>query len=84
MDILTSQYEMIKRTRESLFRMCETMPSAAYLHTVEALGGESIRNLHVHVADCYRYMVRRSRSWTNHSQVQARIHPRCTGDACNI
>lgn len=54
MNTLTIQYEMIKRTRESLFRMCESMSPAAYLQTVEALGGESIRNLHVHVSDCYR------------------------------
>jgi len=54
MDVLKSQYEMIKRTRESLFQMCETMPPTAYTQPVEALGEESIRNLHVHVTDCYR------------------------------
>ncbi|MDR6725989.1 putative damage-inducible protein DinB [Paenibacillus amylolyticus] len=54
MDVLTSQYEMIKRTRESLFRMCESMSPTAYVQPVEALGGDSIRNLHVHVTDCYR------------------------------
>ncbi|MBY0203706.1 DinB family protein [Paenibacillus cucumis (ex Kampfer et al. 2016)] len=54
MNILTNQYEMIKRTRESLFQMCETMSPAAYSQTIDGLGGESIRNLHVHVSDCYR------------------------------
>ena len=54
MNILTSQYEMIKRTRESLFQMCETMSAESYLQTADVLGGESIRNLHVHVSDCYR------------------------------
>src|SRR5690348_10445439 len=54
MNILTNQYEMIKRTRESLFQMCETMSPAAYSQKIDALGGESIRNLHVHVSDCYR------------------------------
>lgn len=54
MDVLKSQYDMIKRTRESLFRMCENMSPTAYIKPVEALGGDSIRNLHVHVTDCYR------------------------------
>ncbi|MEI2281844.1 DinB family protein [Paenibacillus polysaccharolyticus] len=54
MNILTNQYEMIKRTRESLFQMCETMSPESYLQPADALGGESIRNLHVHVSDCYR------------------------------
>lgn len=34
--------------------MCETMSPASYLQTLEALGGESICNPHVHVTDCYR------------------------------
>jgi len=54
MNILTNQYEMIKRTREPIFQMCETMSAESYLQTSDALGGESIRNLHVHVSDCYR------------------------------
>lgn len=54
MDVLRSQYGMIKRTRESLFKFCEKMSPEDYAKEVEALGGTSIRNLHVHVADCYR------------------------------
>ncbi|MGW9124180.1 DinB family protein [Paenibacillus chitinolyticus] len=54
MDVLKSQYEMIQRTRESLFRYCETFSQTDYVKEVEALGGDSIRSLQAHVADCYR------------------------------
>ncbi|MDH6673901.1 putative damage-inducible protein DinB [Paenibacillus sp. LBL] len=54
MDVFKSQYDLIKRTRESLFRYCETMSPRDYVKEVEALGGVSIRSLHIHVADCYR------------------------------
>lgn len=42
------------RTRELLFRYCETLSPADYVKEVEPLGGASIRNLHAHAADCYR------------------------------
>lgn len=54
MDVFKGQYEMIQRTRESLFRYCETMYPADYVKEIEAFGGASIRSLHAHVADCYR------------------------------
>lgn len=54
MNVYKSQYELIQRTRESLFRYCEVLSPADYVTEVEALGGASIRNLHAHVADCYR------------------------------
>ncbi|MFC9774242.1 DinB family protein [Paenibacillus chitinolyticus] len=54
MDVLKSQYEMIQRTRESLFRYCEIFSKTDYVKEVEALGGDSIRSLQAHVADCYR------------------------------
>lgn len=54
MNVYKSQYELIQRTRESLFRYCETLSPADYVTEVEALGGASIRSLHAHVADCYR------------------------------
>jgi uncharacterized damage-inducible protein DinB len=54
MDVFKSQYEMIQRTRESLFRFCETLSPTDYVKEIETLGGVSIRSLHAHVADCYR------------------------------
>ncbi|EPD81789.1 MULTISPECIES: DinB family protein [unclassified Paenibacillus] len=54
MDVLRNQYELIQRTRESLFRYCETFSPTDYVKEVETLGGVSIRSLHAHVADCYR------------------------------
>lgn len=53
MELFEKQYEWIKRTREVLFRYCETLPEEDYMKEVEAFGGDSIRNLHVHVANCY-------------------------------
>ncbi|MEC0371282.1 hypothetical protein [Paenibacillus chibensis] len=54
MNVFESQYELIQRTRESLFRYCETFSHADYVQEVKALGGISIRSLHAHVADCYK------------------------------
>jgi len=54
MELFEKQYEWIKRTREVLFRYCETLPAEDYVKEVEAFGGDSIRSLHVHVANCYR------------------------------
>ncbi|WP_238651874.1 DinB family protein [Paenibacillus piscarius] len=54
MDVFKGQYEMIQRTRESLFRYCESMSPADYVKEIESFGGASIRSLHAHVADCYR------------------------------
>ncbi|MDM5199290.1 DinB family protein [Fictibacillus enclensis] len=54
MDVFLSQYDWIRRTRKTLFRYCETLPHEDYVKEVEAFGGDSIRNLHAHVADCYQ------------------------------
>ncbi|MCC3372001.1 DinB family protein [Cohnella sp. REN36] len=54
MDVFKNQYDLIQRTRESLFRYCETLSPTDYVKELETLGGVSIRSLHLHVADCYR------------------------------
>lgn len=54
MDEFVSQYDWIQRTRESLFRYCETLSPTDYVKELESFGGDSIRNLHVHVTNCYR------------------------------
>jgi len=54
MDVFVSQYDWIRRTRELLFGYCETLTPTDYVKELEAFGGDSIRNLHAHVADCYR------------------------------
>jgi uncharacterized damage-inducible protein DinB len=54
MDVFVSQYEWIRRTRESLFRYCETVSPSDYVKELETFGGDSILSLHAHVADCYR------------------------------
>lgn len=54
MDVFVSQYNSIQRTRESLFRYCETLSPTDYVKELETFGGDSIRSLHAHVADCYR------------------------------
>jgi uncharacterized damage-inducible protein DinB len=54
MDVFLSQYDWIKRTRETLFRYCETLAHDDYVRELETFGGDSIRNLHAHVADCYQ------------------------------
>jgi uncharacterized damage-inducible protein DinB len=54
MDVFVSQYDWIQRTRETLFRYCETMSPEDYVKELESFGGDSVLSLHVHVADCYR------------------------------
>lgn len=54
MDVLVSQYDWIQRTRESLFRYCETLSPSDYVKELENFDGDSIRSLHAHVADCYQ------------------------------
>jgi len=53
MSVFIKQYDLIQRTRESLFRYCETLPPTDYMKEIESFGGDSIRNLHAHVAECY-------------------------------
>jgi uncharacterized damage-inducible protein DinB len=54
MDVFVSQYDWIQRSREILFRYCETMSPEDYVKEIDSFGGDSIRSLHVHVANCYR------------------------------
>lgn len=54
MELFESQYTWIQKTRELLFRYCETISPEDYVKELESFGGDSIRNLHAHVADCYR------------------------------
>jgi uncharacterized damage-inducible protein DinB len=54
MDVFATQYDWIQRSREILFSYCETLSPEDYVLELDAFGGDSIRNLHVHVANCYR------------------------------
>jgi uncharacterized damage-inducible protein DinB len=54
MDVFVSQYDWIQRTRETLFRYCETMSPEDYAKELDSFGGDSVLSLHIHVADCYR------------------------------
>ncbi len=54
MEVFISQYDLIQRTRESLFHYCEMITATDYAKELENFGGNSIRSLHSHVADCYR------------------------------
>ncbi|MCM2677475.1 DinB family protein [Alkalicoccobacillus plakortidis] len=54
MKLFVSQYEWVRKTRDVLFQYCESLPQEDYVKEVESFGGDSIRNLHVHVAECYQ------------------------------
>ncbi|GAA0606783.1 DinB family protein [Virgibacillus siamensis] len=54
MNVLSEQYELVKHTRELLFRFCETLDDADYTKELEGFGWGSVRNLHVHIAECYQ------------------------------
>ncbi|MFF2450270.1 DinB family protein [Neobacillus sp. NPDC058068] len=75
MDVFVSQYEWIRRTRESLFSYCETLPQSDYFKELKTFGGDSIRSLHAHVADCYRV-------WLG-SRALGKSFPKITPDSVN-
>jgi hypothetical protein len=53
------QYQWIRRTREVLFRYCDSIPSDIdCVRQMDGFGCLSIRDSHVHVADCYRIWLR--------------------------
>lgn len=54
MNVLVNQYNWIRSTREKLFQYCETLSLEDYIYALENFGWGSIRNLHVHVAECYQ------------------------------
>lgn len=54
MTVFMDQYKWIQSTRELLFRFCEQMTPTEYTKKQPHFGGSSIRDLHVHVANCYR------------------------------
>ncbi|AWR87505.1 DinB family protein [Meiothermus taiwanensis] len=56
-DDLRVFYGWVQRSREILFRYCESLPPEIYTQERSDFGYGSIRNLHVHVADCYLWWV---------------------------
>ncbi|WP_181350890.1 DinB family protein [Thalassobacillus sp. CUG 92003] len=54
MDVLKAQYDLVKYTREQLFRFCEGIDEQDYTKEIAGFGWGSIRNLHGHVAECYQ------------------------------
>ncbi|SDQ10833.1 DinB family protein [Virgibacillus salinus] len=54
MNLLKSQYDLIKYTREQLFSLCEQLDHDDYVKEIEGFGWGSVRNLHAHVAECYQ------------------------------
>ncbi|AZB42438.1 DUF664 domain-containing protein [Bacillus sp. FJAT-42376] len=59
MGLLSEQYKMVKDTRNLLFEFCERINPAYYTQEIEDFGWGSIRNLHVHVAECYQSWLER-------------------------
>ncbi len=53
MNVLKEQYELVKHTRNLLFSFCEQINQEDYVKEVAGFGWGSIRNLHIHVAECY-------------------------------
>ncbi|WDL97195.1 DinB family protein [Alicyclobacillus sp. ALC3] len=55
MNIVEEQYKWVRQTREVLFDYCESLDPKDYVKQVAVFGFGSVRNIHVHVADCYRF-----------------------------
>jgi uncharacterized damage-inducible protein DinB len=54
MESLATMYDLIRRTREVLFTYCETLPLEVYTGERPGVSHGSIRDIHLHVANCYR------------------------------
>ncbi|SFA95097.1 Uncharacterized damage-inducible protein DinB (forms a four-helix bundle) [Lentibacillus halodurans] len=54
MSVLKRQYDLVKSTRELLFAFCEKLDPEDYAKELDGFGWGSIRNLHIHVAECYQ------------------------------
>ncbi|UOR13712.1 DinB family protein [Halobacillus amylolyticus] len=54
MNVLKKQYDWIQHTREELFQYCEKPTTEHYTYELDKFGRNSMRNLHVHVAECYQ------------------------------
>lgn len=50
-------YGWVRETRELLFRYLEGLPDGVFTRERDDVPWRSMRNLHVHVADCYRYWI---------------------------
>ena len=63
MEVLAKQYEWIRVTRETLFSYCEALKPEDYVRELDGFGFGSIRNLHVHVSNCYEHWLRGFGLW---------------------
>ncbi|WP_243740018.1 DinB family protein [Aureibacillus halotolerans] len=52
--LFKDQYAWIRMTRENTFRCCELVQDEEYRQELNGFGWASIRDLHVHVAECYQ------------------------------
>jgi len=50
-DILAYQYEVIKSSREAVFRFCEQFNPSDYIKEVEGFGQGSVSNTLAHIAN---------------------------------
>lgn len=48
-------YSWVRETREVLFRHLESLPAGVYTRPTDVLAGDSIRDRHVHIAECYLF-----------------------------
>ncbi|MBN8209035.1 DinB family protein [Bacillus sp. NTK071] len=55
MNVLKEQYDWVMHTRKLLFHFCEKVNQEDYTKEMDTFGGNSMRSLHQHVAECYHY-----------------------------
>ncbi len=56
-NILSYQYELVKGSREVVFRFCEQFQPSDYVKEVEGFGRGSICNTQIHIANTYTFWV---------------------------
>lgn len=54
-NVLMAQYDLVRRTRETLFTFLETMPIETLHVEVPGFGFGTIASTHLHVAGCYAH-----------------------------
>jgi uncharacterized damage-inducible protein DinB len=59
MQMIIQQYEYIKDARGALLQYCATLDPGHFVQPLDDFNGKSIRDLLVHIADVYRYWLKK-------------------------
>ncbi len=74
-------YGWVKETRKGLAAYCASLPAEVYTAERGDLGWGSIKNVHVHIADCYRFWLAATAQGLRTERFEAADYPDAAGVA---